>query len=225
MDYVGQLLVFLGALVAVRGDTWQGTERRWRKVTLTGWLTVGLALAGLMTAMWQTAESSREAEVAKTNLLQAKESAEAARVTITQLESKIITYQDVLGEIKHHSERQMQMVMTQAVHLEPGRTWRAPNHVFGGSAVEIFFMSGEAVELRYGDQRQRVVPRRGSPTRVFIMGHSGQELPWKITNVGSRPFGGKIMVYSTPRSRSADWSWLEEKLESLPKRSEVAARH
>jgi hypothetical protein len=48
-----------------------------------------------------------------------------------------------------------------------------------------------------------------------VIDDSGEELDWALSNQSSS-FKGKVAVYSTPRSRSKDWSWLEETINSVP---------
>ncbi|MCG8344872.1 MAG: hypothetical protein MI685_06890, partial [Chlorobiales bacterium] len=118
-------------------------------------------------------------------------------------------------EIRAHSERQLQTTMIQYVVLSPDQIWEAPNIIYPGSIVEFFLWKG-ALELQYGARRVFVRSSRNNHVRIPIIGNSGEELRWKVKNVSGYKDEGKIMVVSTPRIRSSDWSWLEEKLDKLP---------
>jgi hypothetical protein len=134
---------------------------------------------------------------------------------ISAYEAKISAYQSVIQQIRDYSERQEQTVMIQTVNLLKGKTWRAPNKLYPGSKIEVYFFEGSSLELSYGGRRQDL--RRGPDdwARVSVIDDSGEALDWALSNLSSS-FKGKVALYSTPRSRSKDWSWLEETINSVP---------
>lgn len=208
MDYIGAFLVFLGALLAIKGATWNDEEKGWRKITAIGWASSIIALMGLIVAFYQihtsNLSSSQKSKELKTILRNSE-------VTSEQLKQ----YQEVVSEIRAHSERQLQTTMIQYVVLSPDQIWEAPNIIYPGSIVEFFLWKG-ALELQYGARRVFVRSSWNNHVRIPIIGNSGEELRWKVKNVSGYKDEGKIMVVSTPRIRSSDWSWLEEKLDKLP---------
>ena len=105
--------------------------------------------------------------------------------------------------------------MIQAVNLSKGKTWKAPNKLYPGSKIEVYFFEGSSLELRYGGRRQDLQRGTDNRTRVSVIDDSGEELDWALSNQSSS-FKGKVTVYSTPRSPSKDWSWLEQTINSVP---------
>ena len=102
--------------------------------------------------------------------------------------------------------------MIQWVPFKPYETWRAPNRIYSGSVIK-FYGFRKGLILEYDGKRQTIPEWDGrNPTAIAIFGHSGQAMNWKVTNESSRDNDGKIQVFSTPRSRSSDWSWIEEKI-------------
>jgi len=68
--------------------------------------------------------------------------------------------------------------------------------------------------LRYGNHRQIIPAGEGGshPIEIAIIGHSGEGMYWSVENETREFCHGKIFVESTPRIRSIDWSWLEERI-------------
>ncbi|MGR5239143.1 hypothetical protein [Vibrio alfacsensis] len=231
MEYLSIVIVFIGAIVAVRGDTWNE-----RGITKWGYLTAIIAGIGFIFGIYQTYESAIDSKKKEELLESSEKNAKAAAIQINNLQlelseyqerideyqddirnyqAKITAYQSVVGEIKEYSERQEQIVMIQAVDILPGKTWRAPNKIYSGSKIEAYFFKGHELIVRYSGRSQ--VLRKGTDNwaKLFVIGGSGQEFSWSIHNPTMQRFQGKIEVLSTPRSRSKDWSWLEEKLERV----------
>ena len=101
---------------------------------------------------------------------------------ISAYEAKISAYQSVIQQIRDYSERQEQTVMIQAVNLSKGKTWKAPNKLYPGSKIEVYFFEGSSLELSYGGRRQDL--RRGPDNwaRVSVIDDSGEELDWALSN-------------------------------------------
>jgi hypothetical protein len=222
MRYASLLLVLTSAVVAIHGETWNPNGSGLRRVTTTGWITLTLAIIGFGLSVALVRQDAAESKSDKAALVEAKDKAALAaietdsmKVKLDSYEAKISAYQSVIQQIRDYSERQEQTVMIQAVNLSKGKTWKAPNKLYPGSKIEVYFLEGSSLELSYGGRRQDL--RRGPDNwaRVSVIDDSGEELDWALSNQSSS-FKGKVAVYSTPRSRSKDWSWLEETINSVP---------
>jgi hypothetical protein len=121
----------------------------------------------------------------------------------------------VLEEIRKQSDRQPQQVMAQYVQLEGRRIWRAPNLIYSGSKIKLYGFTCDIL-LRYGGDREIIPAGEGGsrPVETAIIGSSGQGMVWSLENTTGEFCHGKVYVESTPRSRSIDWSWVEEKIKS-----------
>jgi len=217
MRYASLLLVLTSAVVAIHGETWNPNGSGLRRVTTTGWLTLTLAIIGFGLSVALVRQDAAESKSDKAALVEANDKAALAaietdsmKVKLDSYEAKISAYQSVIQQIRDYSERQEQTVMIQVVNLPKGKIWKAPNKLYPGSKIEVYFFEGSSLELSYGGRRQDL--RRGPDNwaRVFVIGDSGEELNWTLSNQSSS-FKGKVAVYSTPRSRSKDWSWLDFK--------------
>jgi hypothetical protein len=229
MRYASLLLVLTSAVVAIHGETWNPNGSGLRRVTTTGWLTLTLAIIGFGLSVALVRQDAAESKSDKAALVKAKDNAALAAIEtdsmkvkldsyeakISAYEAKISAYQSVIQQIRDYSERQEQTVMIQAVNLSKGKTWKAPNKLYPGSKIEVYFFEGSSLELSYGGRRQDLLRGPDNWARVFVIGDSGEERNWTLSNQSSS-FKGKVAVYSTPRSRSKDWSWLEETINSVP---------
>ena len=231
MSYLGQIIIFLAALVSIRGCTWDSSQKGIKKVTVTGWLTVFLAFSGLIVSVIITYDNNKKAQIesqrlqetlknttsVKKKLQDTKAELVSANLKIDNLTSEIAIYKEILETLKKQSDRQLQQVMIQWVPLEPHQRWRAPNYIFPGSIIK-FYGFREGIILEYNGIRKKVPEWDGrNPTVIPIIGHSGRKMRWSIYNNSSHYNDGKIQVLSTPRSRSFDWSWVEEKLKEIEK--------
>jgi hypothetical protein len=233
MSYLGQIIIFLAALIGIKGGTWNKNNKGFKKITITGWITSILALTGLIVAMITThndkLESNRESQKLQTTLnntdstknelIKTRILLDSANITIDKLNiqtdklnSKIEIYQEVISEIKNQSDRQLQQVMIQWVPFKPYEVWRAPNQIYSGSVIKFYGFKAGLV-LEYNGKQQQIPEWDGrNPTAIAIFGHSGQAMNWTVKNTSNFYNDGKIQVFSTPRSRSSDWSWIEEKI-------------
>jgi len=212
MDYISLIIVLVGGLVAVRGNTWSNEG-----ITKWGYITASIAVFGFTIAIYQTYITNISSSENTKLLLLAKENSKKAADTISNMESKIDIYQNIIDDIKKYSERQEQIVMIQAVNIPPNGTWKAPNKIYSGSKVEAYFHKGNSLEIQYLGKKQSLKRGTDNWAKLFVIGKSGEEFPWIIHNLSSSTFEGKIEVLSTPRSRSKDWSWMEEKLNKTDK--------
>ena len=222
MRYASLLLVLTSAVVAIRGETWNLNGSGLRRVTMTGWITLTLAIIGFGLSAALVRQDAAASKSDKAALVEDKDNAALAAIETDSMkakldsyEAKISAYQSVIQQIRDYSEREEQTVMIQAVNLPKRKTWKAPNKLYPGSKIEVYFVEGSSLELSYGGRTQDL--RRGpdNQARVFVIGDSAEELNWTLSSQSSS-FKGKVAAYSTPRSRSKDWRCLEETINSVP---------
>lgn len=219
-NYLGELIIFLAAVVAIKGGTWDKSKTGIKRLTVTGLITMVLALLGFVTSLVITWQSNQESKVksmqiteAVSNTREAKEKAKVLDEQLSTMEVQLEAYKTILKAVRVESERQPQQVMAQYVPLEPGQIWRAPNLIYSGSIIKFYgFTSG--LLLRYGSHRQIIPAGEGGshPVEIAIIGRSGEKMHWSVENITRQFCHGKIFVESTPRTRSIDWSWLEERI-------------
>lgn len=231
------LLGTIAALAAFGGETWKkGDESLSKRVTRRGWLALMCMLAtltlGIIKEIRNNAASAtaavkqRELEndlasttvdlrTTRENLERASDAIKEYQRKIDIYQGKLDSYQEIVGEIRDYSLRQEQVVMIQAVTIAPHGTWKAPNKIYSGSKIEAYFFSGEQLQVRYEGMTQHLKRGNDDWAKLFVIGPSGRDFSWSIYNPSNHPFEGKIEVLSTPRSRSKEWSWLEEKLQDI----------
>ena len=142
-NYLGQLITFFAALVAIKGGTWNKSKTCIKKLTVTGYITMFLALLGFVTSLVITYQSNQESKIksiqlteAVNNTQEAKERAKALEQQLSTMEVQLEAYKTILATVRSESERQPQQVMSQYVPLEPGQIWRAPNLIYSGSIIK-----------------------------------------------------------------------------------------
>ena len=212
MQYVSLVLVLLSTIVAIRGSTWRDSGTGLRRITATGWITLAIAIAGFLVATILARQAHRAS-------VEAEAKAEATLKELTQAldatEAKVAAYQEVVGQIRDRSDRWLQLVMTEYVRIPAGETWHAPNRLYPGSELRIYFLDGRYVIAEHG--RTSHVVRRGPDDwgHALIVGDNGEGSSWTLRASPTDAFAGKVEIFSTPRSRSQDWSWYEERIERL----------
>lgn len=235
MEYLGQIIVFISALVAIKGGTWKEDERGLKKITITGYLTMFFAIIGLVvsiiTTRNSTIESTQNKDVAKrteTNTETAKQELQAAKNQLSKVKSQIDSqsqklttantllqaYKEIIDQIKNQSDRQDQTVMMEFVNLSPGQIWYSPSRVYSGSIVE-FYGFEDGLYLEYGDKHERITAWDGHAIQTAIIGESGKGFNVTLANLGNKRIMGKVHVKSTPRIRSSEWSWIDEKINKV----------
>lgn len=240
MEYLGQLIAFVAVLIAIKGGTWRSDSRGLRNMTLTGWLTATLAVFGVIASFILVHRGHTEAEQESARLREAlentrlaKESAESLRQQLEaaaaetrqaskkaeHLQIQLATYKAVIDEIRHQSERQPQRVMAEYVQFNGPRTWFAPNTIYGGSLLKLYGFTCH-LQLSYGNQEEIIPAGRGdaTPVEVAIVGGSGAPMQWSLRSMDEDFCHGKVFLESTPRTRSPDWSWVEERLRKVSQR-------
>lgn len=241
MEYLAQILAFSAAIVAIRGGTWKNENTGLYRITTTGWITLIIAIAALTTSVIITKNNSIEkqkliqSENIKTKQLKSIEessknsslSSKAMLLTVDSLNKQISssndtilslkniveTYDILLKRIQAESNRQPQMVMTNYEEIEPNSAFLAPQKISTGSFIKFIGFKSK-LELKYNN---RTITLNEDDTdysagEIPIFGPSGVSYDWMVYNPNNVTVAGKIFVYSTPRSRSSEWSYLEEKI-------------
>jgi len=265
LNYVGQLITFLAAIIAAKGGTWDKNKPGPIKLTRTGKIAICLAFVGFITSFaitYQTnrdsAQKSKQLTQTETNTKEAAERVKSLELQISIMEGQLDTYKSILKIIQTQSDRQIQRPMAEYVQLHPFDLWKAPNYIYGGSIVK-FYGFRNSLLVVYGDRinisrhevrqiaayvsrstfsdypsdgysrnsrfddgvrdifgervrYQMVIPNSTDHSEVAIIGPSGQGMQWAVVNLSNEKNEGKVFLESTPRIRSVDWSWLEEKI-------------
>lgn len=89
LDYLGVFVVFLAALVAVKGGTWDNNKKGLRKITLTGLASIIIACLGFLISIGVTNSSKKEADINRERLKQTLENTENAKKKSKGLEIKL----------------------------------------------------------------------------------------------------------------------------------------
>jgi hypothetical protein len=217
-NYIGQLITFIATLIAVKGGTWDESKQGIKKITLTGFASIILALLGIVTSFVITYQSDQESRMKSEQLSEAVQNTKEANEKVKELEVQLLAYKTILKEVRTESERQPQQVMAQYVPLDPGRIWHAPNLIYSGSIIKFYGFTSDLV-LRYGNEQEIIPAGEGGshPIEIAIIGHSGQGMIWSVENRTNNFCHGKVFVESTPRTRSIDWSWVEERIKKIDK--------
>jgi hypothetical protein len=212
MQYVSLVLVLLSTIVAIRGSTWRDSGIGLRRITPTGWATLTIAIAGFLVAIIMTLQAHRATVAAEAK---ADETLKQLTKALDTTEAKVAAYQEVIGQIRDRSDRWLQLVMTEYVRIPPGGTWPAPNRLYPGSELRIYFLDGRYAIAEHG--RTSHVIRRGPDDwgHALIVGDSGDGSSWTLRASPTDGFAGKVEIFSTPRSRSQDRSWYEERIARL----------
>jgi predicted histidine transporter YuiF (NhaC family) len=89
MEYFGQIIIFFAALIAIKGNTWDESKSGIKKLTTNGWLTMILALIGLIVSCVVVYQANRSSKVeslqlseALQNTKDAKKSADSLRIQL-----------------------------------------------------------------------------------------------------------------------------------------------
>lgn len=249
MEYLGQIMIFIAALVAIKGGTWNSKKMGLRKITLTGYLTMVCAITGLIVSIIITTQNSRENELNKNIAKRTENNTEISKrelqTTRYQLEkanslidsqnqklavsnSLLQAYKEIIDQIKIQSDRQDQTVMMEFVDLRPNQSWHSPASVYSGSIIEFIGFDDDRYEdyrdriyrpydglyLAYGDKQERITIWNGHAVTAVI-GESGRGFTLTLSNSSAKRIMGKVHVTSSPRLRSTEWSWIDEKINKI----------
>jgi hypothetical protein len=177
-NYVAQVIIFLAALLAVRGATWNSKEKGFKKITLTGYLSILFAIAGLIVSLKITFNSEQDSRAKSEKLNQTVEHTRQIKSSLQAAKAQIDSYKSILDVIRSESVRQPQQVMAQYVELRPNRFWMAPNHIYGGSIVKLYGFRSDVIilygsNLRYEDDIEYLIRR--CVDRLGYSPYSGRE--------------------------------------------------
>lgn len=202
-------LGLIGYLAAFGGKTWiDGKEGLLKRITRRGYVALVAILLSFLVGVYK--------EVSTRNIISNKNS-EIKTLTskVDRLKGSVDSYKDVLDIIKNESDRQEQIVMSQALNLRG--SWRAPNYIYPGSVVKFYtYGRSSLLKIRYGNENigfrvQEINIKDdddGIPYEIPIVGISGQKLAWSLMG----DWEGKVYVLSSPRQRDTLYSWQEESL-------------
>lgn len=163
-NYLGQLIVFLAAFIAVKGGTWDTSKLGIKKLTVIGFIAIALASLGFSTSLVTVHQSnrasednSRQLDEAVNNTKEAKDRAEELQQQLSTMEIQLNRSQALLKKVRAESERQIQRV-SQYVELYPSGVWEAPweapndiQHIYGGSTMEFYGFTNNLL-LVYGEE-------------------------------------------------------------------------
>jgi|GEM_PF-4784735 len=232
MEYLGQIIVFVSAMVAIKGGTWKDNKSGFRKITLTGYLTMLFAIIGLAVSIVTTRNSKIESKINKNVATQTevnteitKQQLQTTRIQLERANSQIENlsqnlssanfllheYKEIIEQIKVRTDRIPQEVMMEFVDLMPGKSWHSPSLVYSGSILE-FYGFEDGLYLYYGDRHERIAAWDGHAIQTAVIGESGRGFDLTLSNHGDKRIMGKVHVLSSPRIRSTDWSWIDEKI-------------
>ena len=221
MEYIGQIIVFLSALVAINGETWNKDARGIKKISLIGIITIIFALIGFIIAMTNTRLTSIEnvnyrnkIDSTEVNTKVSKNELQKANGQIDNLNNQLSVYKEIIDKIKNESDRQDQTVMMEFVQLGPHEHWTSPSLIYSGSRIE-FLGFEKGLIMGYGTKREVIPEWDGHAIETAIMGESGKGYELQLYNNSYRDIMGKVHVISSPRIRSNDRSWIEEKLSKI----------
>ncbi|WP_428661958.1 hypothetical protein [Runella sp.] len=100
-------------------------------------------------------------------------------------------------------------------NLDARQEINLPSTVYSGSLIKFVGDCPGSLQVMFGD---RVIQLPSfdyqKPIEVPVIGNSGWHGRVKIINLTDEHCGFKLYIMSTPRSRSKEWSWKEEKLGS-----------
>jgi len=207
MEYIGLIIVFLTALVAIKGDTWNKKAKGIKKITLTGKLTIIFALIGLIisivnlrSTLIENAENRKKINSTEINTKASKEELHKANGQIDSLNGKLFAlnyhlsvYQDIIGQIKNQSDRQDQTVMMEFVKLRPHEEWTSPSLIYSGSRIE-FLGFEDYLIMKYGT-RSEIIPKwDGHAIESVVMGESGKGFRIELYNPSYSKIMGKVHV-------------------------------
>jgi hypothetical protein len=232
IEYLGEIIVFVSALVAIKGGTWKDNKSGFRKITITGYLTIIFAIIGLAISIVTTRQSAIESKKNKdvanrieSNTEITKQQLQATKIQLLKANSQIDTlsqklstanfllreYKEIVNQIKVRTDRIPQEVMMEFVDLNPGQHWDSPSKVYSGSIIE-FYGFDDGLYLYYGNRHERITAWDGHAVQTAVIGESGKGFDLTLSNQGNKRIMGKVHVLSSPRIRSTDWSWIDEKI-------------
>lgn len=156
--YFTLLIILCGAVLAIRGVTWDEKAHGIKKITQTGYLSVLLVIVGFILSLVIIDKSHQDSLIQSKKLSSTVKYAETSREESIRLRSSLETakariesFKSVVETIRSESVQQPQKVMAQYVELRPNEFWTAPDSIYGGSIVKLYDFHGDILVL-YGDE-------------------------------------------------------------------------
>lgn len=207
---VNIILALLGlgvTLSAFGGKTWIDNDGPFKKrITIRGYILLACLFLAFFIGVLKEKEKNEDVSAKNSEIRNLKRS-------VDDLKIKLNTYKVILSEIADESERQDQRVFNDYVIVKS--FWPAPNKIFPGAIIRLYpTKSGGNLRIRYGNDSSGYrdegldmsFVKGGTYYEFPIIGKSGESFRWDL--FGS--WEGKIYVYSSPRQRSNQPSWMEE---------------
>ena len=121
---------------------------------------------------------------------------------IDALNSKISAQKLVVDHIKTQSDKTVDYDPSNYLVLAPSEETTLHQPVYSGSILEIYGFDG-ILEIKYGQNTYRIPEWDGrQPSQLAINGPSGEGFIIRIRNNSIKNVEGKIIIRSSPRSRS-----------------------
>lgn len=197
---IGYIISFAAGTVAIIGGTWNPEAKGIKKITATGIITFVLLVCGTMFSAYHQALSN-----IKQNEL--NEIISHTEKEIISANSKLSAYEKLLGTLEMRTQTMLQIVFQRAIdflpleHVDVKDKYNASNIIYGGSIIEPHYSNCDLLFVYDGGE----IPLM-SGERFVVRGFSGQEMTWSIKNKSNRSCGMKLLISSTPRGRSREWS-------------------
>lgn len=197
---IGYIISFAAGIVAIIGGTWNPEAKGIKKLTVTGMITFVLLVCGTVFSAYQQVLSNKhEKELEKIISNTEKEAISA--------NSKLSAYEKILGTLEMRTQTMLQIVFQRAIdfspleHVDVKEKYNASNIIYGGSIIEPHYSGCDLLFIYDGGEIPLV-----SGERFVVRGFAGQEMTWSIKNKSNRSCGMKLLISSTPRGRSREWS-------------------
>jgi hypothetical protein len=217
MEYIGLIIVFISALVAIKGGTWNKNKKGLKKITLTGYLTMICAIIGLVASIILTNKASIERDDNKKHVLNINDNTDTTKKDIKETKkkleianSKIDSQSKIILENKRtivQLQKQIASidgtVLNESVYIRPGEVWSSSHKVFSGSIVT-FYGFNKVLDFSYGDTRNTIDTRNGFAVQTPIIGIAGESYTIQLTNHSREDIYGKVKAICSQNTMSTE---------------------
>jgi hypothetical protein len=160
LSYISQIIVFLAAIVAIKGGTWDKAKKGIHALTVTGLITLILAVLGIVVSLVITYQSEKQIKIDSQKLATAEEhtkhlvqearSAKEQRDTIKKelsdarsimndLRKQNVDLQKQNEILSKQSGRQLQIAFTEVIDVSRRDSYIIPRSCFGGEMIKFYF--------------------------------------------------------------------------------------
>lgn len=159
----------------------------------------------------QTIQGNNNVQISGSNNTISSGIDDESRAKLGALDAKTSSIESKTEVLVARSERQPQIAMAEFVSFSSRkRTWLAPNEIYPGSIVELHgFTCSLTVKTNAGFVAEVLGRGWSDASEVVIVGHSGVPSKWSVS--ADSNCEGKVIVFSSPRIRSIQRSWGEER--------------